>query len=227
MNQEPKISTSAHPLFASVLPGLGALACGLVDASCGAVAGYHFAYLFIPLQYPDLDDASLASAALFNVVLPWLCFFIGLVVGIVLMLIYRRNLRNHHKFLVERLLLSREEKRQQTRALQRIKIEWPLLLMALSCVGPLCAGSYQGGLIATSGVGGLFAGLLITYRERKEIYEDAFARKAERLRSCSARPLKAGLTRREKRLAVLLTVAILAFLASVVWSAAEITTWSL
>lgn len=223
LSHRPSISAFANPLFTATLPALGGLALGLVSAICGSVVGNRFVYMFYSLLYPNADDAFLASAALFNVILPWLFFLVGVFAGVVLILFYRRNLRNHHELLVQRLLLSREERRRQMGIVQYIRIEWPLLFMETSIVGlSLVSQSYQAALVTLSGTGGLVASLVLTHRERTQIYEEALARTGERTGDGSSLPLKKQLTRRAKMLLVALTVAFVAFLIVLVWGAAQI-----
>ena len=223
MNHKPRVSAFAHPLFTSTLPGLAGLAVGIVAGTCASVVGYRVAHMVLAFKYPRSYETHLASAALLNVVLSCSSFLGGILVGIVLMLFYRRNLREHHDLLVERLLLSREEKRRQMGILQLITIEWPLWLIVLSYVAfCLWSQSYQGVLIALSGGGGMFASVPLTYRERMHIYEDALARTAERIKTGSSSLLKRSLTRREKMLAVTLTAAFVAFLVFLVWGTADI-----
>ena len=181
LNHRPSISTLSHPLFTAKLPALGGVAAGIVSAICGSVFGNRFVYMYYEWVYPNADEALVASAASFHIVLPWLFFLAGVLAGIVLMLLYRRNLRNHRDLLVERLLLSREDRRRQMSIVQYIRIEWPLLFIGLTIVAlSLLSQSYQAALVTFSGTGGLLASLMLTYRERTQIYEEALARTAER-----------------------------------------------
>lgn len=132
--------------------------------------GYRFGQFFVPLESPDADPR---FAMLFGVVIPWLVFLGSFLIGLLLMRFYRRSLHNYHDLLVNRLIQAKGE-RQALSFLQQLKIDWPLWALGVIVVGVTFSGeSAQRAAWSMSCLGGLFASVMTTYVERKQIYDDA------------------------------------------------------
>jgi len=173
MGRQRSVPCYHHPLFTSVLPGVGGLGLGFVLAIVGSVTAYHFATLFEGMDDPDLTPRQLTQVATIGAAIPPVIFSIGLLIGGALAVLYRRNLRRYQDLLVAAWLLSPKERRRGLTNLQEVQIYWPLFfLVLLSCgISLVVEGGAQTYLQLLTFDAGLVAGLGLTYHERVRIYE--------------------------------------------------------
>ena len=193
MDKKRRIPYYHHPLFTSVLPGVGGLSLGFIVATASSMTAYHFTNLFVPYEYPSVTPGQLTRVAAVEVAIPPVVLFVSLLIGGGLAILYRRNLRRYEDLIVEGVLLNPRERRKRLPYLQALRIYWPLLVLGvLFCATCLAPGDAQSSLLATTVIAGLIAGQGLTYHECQRIYERALAEgspSAESLRL----PLKAKL----------------------------------
>lgn len=213
------VSLIAHPVVAATFPGFCGFAIGIIFSVCGSAMGYRFGQLFVPMEYPDADPEPMM---VFGVVMPWALFLGFFAIGFVLMRFYRRSLRQNHDLLVSRLLLPKGE-RQRLPVLQYLRMEWPYLALGLIMLGVVLYGdSAQGAAWSMSCIGGLLASLIMTYKERKRIYDDAVTASVE-VGAIDGSPSSArNLPPRAKVMLVSLSVIVCGFAIFFVWNTGRI-----
>lgn len=173
MDKQPRVPYYHHPLFTSVLPGVGGLSLGFVLTAALSMTAYHFTNLFASVEYPNVAARQVTRIAAVNAGIPLIVFFVSLLIGGGLAVLYRRNLRRHEDLLVEGLLLSPRERWERLPYLQALGIYWPLLVLGvLFCAVVLVEGESPTPLLVMAG---LVAGLGLTYHECRRIYHRVLA----------------------------------------------------
>ena len=213
MGKQRRVPYYHHPLFTSVLPGVGGLSLGFILTAALSMTAYHFTNLFASVEYPNVAARQVTRIAAMNAGIPLVVFFVSLVIGGALAVLYRRNLRRHEDLLVAGLLLSPRERWERLPLVQALRIYWPLLVLGIVFCG---VGLVEGGaLTPPQAMAGLVAGLGLTYHECRRIYERVLA-------EVRPDPEPQGLPLRAKLVAAFVVVLLACFAGLAVWFALAI-----
>lgn len=209
MGKQRRVPYYHHPLFTSVLPGVGGLVAGVVMAAFGSTVAFYYSGPLIADGILTAGFRQLTPMTGINVALPIVLLFVSLVVGRGLGRAYSRSLRRNEELFAKRLLLTPRERRRQLTFRQKFRIEWALWILGDTAVGLMVVGCVvQNGFLGNTPAFGLLAGLGITYPERRRIYDRAFA-------AANPGAERAGLPLMGKLLAascVILSVAVLGYM---------------
>jgi hypothetical protein len=162
-----------HPFFLATLPGLAGVVVGVSTAVSGSLFGYHMTEAILSVELPNDPSRALWGARL-AALIPWGMLFTGFLVSVILMTVYKRNLRRNAGHLAMRLVLTWQEKKQCLSCWKILAIEWPVLAALAGVLATNWLGSsMEAGLWQLSFMSGVLTGAWFTWPERKVIYNKA------------------------------------------------------